>query len=382
MNLYRRSVEVILQNQAGSGAYVASPNFPSYGYCWLRDGSFIAHAMDCVGEHGSARAFLRWVDRTIRRYAWKVERVLDRLEQGHPPDGGETLHTRYTLDGDEATSEWWNFQLDGYGTWLWALGRHVSVTGDTAFLAEVTESIQVTVRYLSASWTLPNYDCWEEHPQYLHPYTLAAIYAGLEAADSMAPASGQPVPALPRHAHGAAAAEQVRRFVLEHGVQDGRLAKSIRSRGEHAAASPEQAAAVDASLVGVTTPYRLLAPDEPVMQATVARIETDLHCPGGGVHRYLADTYYGGGEWVLLAAWLGWHYAEVGQWEQAQELLHWVEAQADGDGYLPEQVSVHLLAPDRHAEWEARWGPVAKPLLWSHAMYLILQRALEVARQG
>ena len=375
MNLYRRSVEVILQNQAGSGAYVASPNFPSYGYCWLRDGSFIAHAMDCVGEHGSARAFLRWVDRTIRRHAWKVDRALDQLEKGRSLGNGDHLHTRYTLDGEEAAGEWGNFQLDGYGAWLWALAQHVSITGDAALLAEVTESIRITVRYLSSLWMLPNYDSWEEHPQYLHLYTLAAIYAGLEAGDSMAPA-------VPRPGYGAAVAGQVRRFVLERSVQDGHLVKSIRPGGASAAANPEWAAAVDANLIGVTTPYRLLAPDEPLMQATVARIETDLHCPGGGVHRYLADTYYGGGEWVLLAAWLGWHYAEVGQWEQAQELLHWVEAQADGDGYLPEQVSVHLLAPDRYAEWEARWGPVAKPLLWSHAMYLILQRALEVARQG
>jgi len=115
------------------------------------------------------------------------------------------------------------------------------------------------------------------------------------------------------------------------------------------------------------------------MQATIAQIEAHLRRPGGGVYRYLGDTYYGGGEWVLLAAWLGWYYTEVGEEERASELLNWVEAQADDEGHLPEQVSTHLLATDRYAEWEARWGPVAKPLLWSHAMYLILHRALEPA---
>lgn len=134
---------------------------------------------------------------------------------------------------------------------------------------------------------------------------------------------------------------------------------------------------VDASLIGVATPYRLLLPYDPIIQATVARIETDLHCPGGGVHRYLADTYYGGGEWVLLTAWLGWYYAEIGEREKAQAALQWVEAQADAYGYLPEQVSMHLLSPERYAEWEARWGPPANPLLWSNAMYLILRYALE-----
>jgi GH15 family glucan-1,4-alpha-glucosidase len=131
------------------------------------------------------------------------------------------------------------------------------------------------------------------------------------------------------------------------------------------------AMSVDASLLGLATPYRLLTPDDQLMRKTVARVEEDLHFTGG-VHRYQADTYYGGGEWVLLTAWLGWYYAELGETSRATELLCWVEAQADADGLLPEQVSGHLLAPAYYAQWTGKWGPVAKPLLWSHAMYLIL----------
>jgi GH15 family glucan-1,4-alpha-glucosidase len=376
MDLYRRSIQVILQNQADSGAYIASPNFPSYAYCWLRDGSFIAHAMDRVGEHSSARAFFQWMDRMIQRYAWKVKKVLGKLEKGQPLDDNDYLHTRYTLKGKEAESEWWNFQLDGYGTWLWALAEHVTITGDTAFLTEVAESVQITVRYLSNLWAFPNYDCWEEHPQYIHPYTLAAIYAGLYATEATDAQLTPDATIDPPDAH---IVEEIRRFVLEHGVKDGHLVKHITPSGERAPVGSQPAAVVDASLIGVATPYRLLSPGDAIMRATVARIETDLHCSDGGVHRYPADTYYGGGEWVLLATWLGWYYTEVGEWERARELLHWAEAQADSEGHLPEQVSTHLLAPDRYAEWEARWGPVARPLLWSHAMYLILYRALESA---
>ena len=79
---------------------------------------------------------------------------------------------------------------------------------------------------------------------------------------------------------------------------------------------------------------------------------------------------------MLLAAWLGWYYTEVGERERARALLHWVEAQADPRKELPEQVSTHLLAPAYRVGWQARWGPVARPLLWSHAMYIILCRAL------
>lgn len=37
----------------------------------------------------------------------------------------EILHTRYRLDGtDGEPGNWPNFQLDGFGTWLWALNEH------------------------------------------------------------------------------------------------------------------------------------------------------------------------------------------------------------------------------------------------------------------
>jgi len=149
--------------------------------------------------------------------------------------------------------------------------------------------------------------------------------------------------------------------VLEKGVHDGRLIKSVGNP------------AVDASLVGVATPYRLLEPGDPLMRATVARIETDLRREGGGLHRYVADTYYGGGEWLLLTAWLGWYYAEVGELNKAREMLGWVEAQADDQGNLPEQVPRTLTAPRYLATWRRRRGEIANPLLWSHAKVLILR---------
>jgi GH15 family glucan-1,4-alpha-glucosidase len=221
-------------------------------------------------------------------------------------------------------------------------------------------------RYLAALWSQPCYDLWEEHPQYLHPYTLAALYAGLQAAAELRPA----------HARlWLEVAADIKRFVLTQGIRDGYLIKSMAMPSGGSADVPPPTV-VDAGLIGVSVPHRLLAPDDPLMRATVARIETDLHRPGGGVYRYRADTYYGGGEWVLLAAWLGWYYTKVGQQEQAGALLRWIEAQADRQGDLPEQVSPHLLSPLLYPEWEARWGTVARPLLWSHAMYVVLYHAL------
>jgi GH15 family glucan-1,4-alpha-glucosidase len=380
MDLYQSSIQVILKGQAPSGAYGASPDFPPYAFCWLRDGSFIAHAMDLVGEHGSAKAFFRWAAQAIQRCGWKVDRALAQVKAGRPLGHDDYLHTRFTLDGEEGSDLWWNFQLDGYGTWLWALSEHIAMSADSTLEQEVADGVSITVRYLSNLWMLPNYDCWEEYAGYLHPYTLASIYAGLQGAMRL----GHQVD---NQTTGIMAA--IRKLVLSHGCHDNRLLKAfIPESGPRPALSEpqliyyEQAEVevirqlAESSLIGIATPYKLLDPDDPIMQATISYIEKDLHRPNGGVYRYLVDTYYGGGEWVILAAWLGWHHARCGNTARARDLLGWIESVVDENGYLPEQVSTHLLFPDRFAEWETRWGPVAQPLLWSHAMVLILYEAL------
>ena len=381
-DLRQHSINIILDNQASSGAFIASPNMANYAYSWFRDGTFIAYAMDRVGEHSSAQRFYDWCATVINARSDVIERALLKTTRGEPLSADDYLHTRYTLDGRDGTdASWPNFQLDGLGTWLWGLQEHLQATGRTTLPDTWAHAVDLTVRYLIGLWRTPNYDCWEEFNEYLHPHTLAAIYAGLRAATTLNEANTQ---------HIADAIAEIRRFVLSNGCRNGRLVKSFITQisiqvgsNTQQHVSPEHSEltmitnAVDASLIGVTTPYGLLSPTDPIMQATLAQIEVDLHRPGGGVYRYLGDTYYGGGEWVLLTAWLGWHYARNGEVERARELLHWVEAQADADGNLPEQVSTHLLAPNRYPEWETRWGVVAKPLLWSHAMYLLLYEALK-----
>jgi GH15 family glucan-1,4-alpha-glucosidase len=327
-----------------------------YAYCWFRDGTFIAYAMDLVGEHSSARRFYDWGARVINARAEVVERALAKTSRGEPLSAADYVHTRYTLEGQEGTdTDWPNFQLDGLGTWLWGLFEHLRATGRTSPPDDWAHAAELVARYLTGSWWVPNYDCWEEFGEHIHLHTLACIYGGLLAYSYYV---NQPA--------YAEVADQVRAFVLEHGVVDGHFAKYLGTD------------AVDASLLGLAIPYALVPVDDARMQATVAQIEADLHRKGGGLHRYAWDNYYGGGEWLLLAAWLGWYYSQTGQRARAQELLGWVETHTDADGNLPEQTATHLIAPDYYAQWVERRGPIANPLLWSHAMYLILNEAIRL----
>ncbi len=355
--LAERSVAIIRANQAPGGAYLASPSFPVYRYSWLRDGAFIADAMSRAGDTGSAESFFGWCDRVLRAHGERIERLLARHAAGERIGLAEFMPTRFTLEGGEAGGEWTDFQLDGYGAWLWALDAHARRHGRPVepYLA----GAELSARYAAAFWAHPSYDWWEEHPDHVHVSTLAALCAGLRAA------AGWMKLARERRETFAMSAEAIRERILDDARRAGHLTKWLGSE------------AVDASLVAAATPFDVLGADDPLMRATVTQIEDGL-VHDGGVHRYATDSYYGGGEWLILAAFLGWHQLRTGRTDDARAELGWIAAQATADGELPEQTDRHLLAPIARQGWIGRWGPVATPLLWSHAMYLTLALELGV----
>lgn len=356
--LARRSLKVMRDNQALSGAFVASPAFPVYRYSWFRDGAFIADAMSRAGERASADAFLGWCREVVIARVAAIDRLVERRQAGEAIPLSEFLHTRYTVDGREADDAWWNHQLDGYGAWVWLLGEHAA--RHRVDPAPFVAAVEATTRYLLAFWDHPCYDAWEEHGDRVHVSTLAAIAAALRVTSTW--------PGIdPILATGAVTtAERIRMRVLSDGTYDGHLVKWLGG------------ADVDANLLFCGAAYRLFHPTEPILTATLQALR-DAGLVHGGVHRHAADVFYGGGEWVLLAAMLGSHHVATGDLDAAREQLAWVEAQAGADGNLPEQVSSHLLHPEHLGEWRERWGPIAHPLLWSHAMHLRLMLELEGA---
>ncbi|HEY4385666.1 MAG TPA: glycoside hydrolase family 15 protein [Ktedonobacteraceae bacterium] len=362
-NLITRSIAIIEAGQTAHGAYVACPDYPTYNYCWFRDGTFIAYAMDLWQKHQSTERFYTWVAHTISERSAAIERCIHAATTSKPLVQADLLHTRYRPDGQVSDEEWPNFQLDGFGTLLWGLQRHMQLTGQKQLPSSWQNTARLLVRYLAALWQHPNSDCWEEFSDQIAVSTLATLYAGLRAI----------APVFDTHDQDAILAEEtatkIKESVLSAGVRNGHLIKQLH--GEPI---------VDASLLWACVPfgeYSLFQPAEPVMQATVARIEQDLIGATGGVHRYRKDTFYGGGEWMLLTALLGEYRAAIGRLEDAQQNLSYVETHANERGYFPEQSSQAPLHPEYIEKWVELWGPVARPLLWSHAAYLSLFAALQ-----
>ncbi len=346
--LAERSAALLREHQDPGGAWAASPAFAPYRYSWFRDGSFIADGASAAGLLDEADRFHGWCAGVLVRERPSVDRVRAMLAEGRRPGDADYLPARYALDGTRHEDDWWNFQVDGYGTWLWALERHLVRIGAAA-RATYAAGIESAVCYLVATGTDTCRDWWEENRDQIHVATLAGVAAGLRAAVRMGTLSD----AIADRA--IATAERCVHLIRTQGVHEGHLVKWLGGTE------------VDASLVAVAALYDVLALDDPLVVDTVATVQAVL--VDGGVHRYATDTFYGGGQWPVLAALLARHHARAGDRRRAEELLEWVVSTAGPDLLLPEQVAP-ILAPAVLEEWLDRWGPPAHPLLWSHGMFL------------
>ncbi|MDP3208463.1 MAG: glycoside hydrolase family 15 protein, partial [Rhodoglobus sp.] len=249
--------------------------------------------------------------------------------------------------------DWWDFQLDGYGTWAWAVVEHAQ--RHSLSLDPWREALELATDYLISSWQRPCFDWWEERAEEVHVSTLGCVSAGLRAAaDHLDP---------DRATRALATVAEIDALVRQRGVVDGHLTKWLGS------------AEVDASLLCLVYPLAVFPASDAVGAATTARIDEQLNFDGG-VHRYLADTFFGGGQWPLLSCMLGLALSAGCDRARALDQLRFAASTVTDLGEMPEQVGNHLLFPDREQEWIDRWGTVATPLLWSHGMYLRLASEL------
>ena len=356
----RTDIKAILVAQSENGAILACPAYATYRYSWLRDGTFCAVALDRTGQRAASRRFHEWVSARVLAFEAPMRRAIEAMASGEEPAAADYLPCRFAPSGHAPHGDGWGaFQMDGPGLWLWGLWEHVrGFGGREAVAAELQRAAAVAAEYVTAMWRRPSYDAWEEHSDRLSTSTLAACLSGLLAAHRL----GLELGGTP------AAVEGIR---SELDARCRRLGYLPRSDADDS---------VDASLLWCGPLLGVFHENDGAWRASLGRIETELIGGDGGVYRYADDTFYGGGQWPVLAAAYGLaclHRGGSGDKERARRCADWIEGQRGSDGRLAEQSSVAALHPEHVPEWEARWGPVARPLTWSHAMTVLLGAALE-----
>jgi len=354
----RRSVEAILKNQDPNGAIIASPDFAQYRFCWLRDGSFSAYALDLAGEHAASARYHLWVNRAVSGIAETIDNVIAARLRGVELSALEMPPARFSLGGDTVVDDWPNFQIDGYGTWLWSLGRHLELAGSQGLPDEFVESVARVARYLATFSLSRCYDVWEENGTDQHTSTLACVYGGLSTAAR-----------LLNNEDYLTSAKEVRDRVLEGGAANGYYVKSSSNSD------------VDASTLWLTAPFDVVTPNDEYFSKTLALIENRLNL-NGGIRRYPTDVYFGSGAWPVLTASLGWHYLGVGDCLRAEVCRQWIADHFDVEGRIAEQYDGEQRDLIHYEEWVTRWGHPAIDLTWSHAMYVVLCLALEEDEAG
>lgn len=277
------SVELLASAQTPGGAIPASTVHDIYRYGWLRDGSWCAYALDRAGHRDAASAWHHWVARTLLAHEHRVDEAIDAVRTDQV-NGLVMKPARFALDGHEENAggeEWPNYQTDCYGFWLWALADHIRRGG--VLDDHLHAAIRLTIRYLLVAGDQPCYDCWEEHPGNRHTSSLAAVAAGLRDAGALVddPAATAVAEALVGRITGP-----------EHTL----AGSFVRYPGD---------TRVDGSLLWIGVPFDLVDTSSDLYGTTVHRVQEELHLAGGGVRRYQGDTFYGGSEWILLAASLG-----------------------------------------------------------------------------
>lgn len=351
--LIKKSIELLKIHQHKAGSFPASPNFEEFRYCFLRDASFCAYALLLYGEAERCRRFLEWCHNTILSRADNIEIIKEKASNSDHIALNEFLPVRYELDGTLKDSDWPNFQIDCYGTWLWCLEEYVKITKDEQILIELKPSVDLTISYLETVWTFASFDCWEEHQYRRHTSSLACVAGGLSSASR-----------LYNDSKIKKFSEVVKKVLSDSVTDKGVFPKFLSGQD------------IDASLLWLSVPFNVFKPEETTMLATVKEIESRL-IKDNGVYRYPNDTYYGGGRWPLLNSFLAWHKIRLGKPKEAEELIKWIESVADENGFFPENNYDMPLFPEHTQKWIDKWGAhVAPPLLWTQAMYLIAQHFL------
>ena len=373
-NLYRRSLLILRTQIDNGGAIIAANDFDiahygrdTYSYMWPRDGALVAAALIDAGYPMVSRRFFDFCHEVIT-------------------DEGYLLH-KYNPDGSLASS-WHGWYVDGRkelpvqedetALVLWALWRHFERFRDVEFIKRHYRGLIVR----AANWLvdyrdpdtglpLPSWDLWEER-RGVHAWTVAATWAGLQAAARFADAFGERDEA-DRYRQ---AAKEMRAGAEAHlwSPEAGCFARTINKRED---GGWDVDPTVDAALYSLWY-FGMFVPNDPKIVATMDTVRERLWVKTdvGGVARYENDYYHQvsqdienvpGNPWFICTLWLAQWYIATAQTaedlEPALEILEWAAAHALPSGVMAEQVHPYTNEPLS-----------VSPLTWSHATLVMAVR--------
>jgi oligosaccharide amylase len=371
IDLYHRSLLILRTNIDDEGAIIAANDADvytfsrdSYSYMWPRDGALVANALSHAGYSDVTRAFFRFCRRLIS-------------------DGGYLLH-KYTPTGalgsswqpwvDSQNQPQLPIQEDETALVIYSLWQYFHLFRDVEYVRPlyvplVKAAADFLVRYREPHTLLPaaSHDLWEER-RGIHIYTVATVYAGLQAAANFAEGFGEQE--LVQRYRGAA--EEIKQATLKYlwDEEQGYFARMVTVAPDGAV---RKDMTIDSSMTGVFI-FGMLPPDDPHVQRAMQKLESVLWVKTdvGGVARYRDDYYHQvtkdidnvpGNPWFICTLWLAQYRIarakSLDELHEAVPLMLWVCDRVLPSGVLAEQVHPYTDEPLS-----------VSPLTWSHAEFI------------
>lgn len=361
---FKRSALVVRGQTNDNGAITAANdsenlefNRDKYGYVWPRDAALAAEVMTRAGYTELVKPFFDFAEEAIEPEGYLLHK--------YNPDGslGSSWHAWINEEGEKRLP----IQEDETALTIYALNRYSEETGEEDILEEKWNSLikpaaEFMTDYFDTELSLPepSYDLWEER-HYISTFTVAAVYAGLEAAADIAEKIGEDGQKYRDRA------EEIR----EEGLENLRSEETMRYvRGIKDGEKLEE---VSAPLFFLEK-FGLIDEGDEYFENTMNAIQHDLSPDTeiGGIARYRGDHYHNvtedfervpGNPWIICTLWVAQHLINEAETEQeledARKYLHWTCENSLETGLLPEQVDPFTGQ-----------GKSVAPLTWSHTTFI------------
>lgn len=314
----------------GFGQIMASLDFGlqegNWNVAWVRDMAYATVALAETGHLTEARDALAFV---LNADSGKY--VRDSRGNAYVGVPYQVSVCRYFGNGTEESDDDGtgpNIEFDGFGLYLWSIGRYLAKGGDEAFVRQafpaLREKVVAPLLHLQEASGLVAADSsiWERHwngNQKHFAYTSIVGARGLCDAASFASRLGESANATSWRQAGVK-------------MQDA-LVRELRDDRGFLAQSTEELAAgrgyVDAAVLEAVA-MGLLDPQKRTARATVSGLEAALRTASGmGIFRNDDGSGYDRAEWIVLDMRLGTSQRMLGNAARAEGLERWVRGQAD-----------------------------------------------------
>lgn len=319
-----------------------------YSYCWPRDAIFITNSLDILG-------MTKETEKYYKTFCKMTQSKNGMWEQ------------RFYTDGSLAPC--WGYQIDETASVVYGIYNHYEHTKNAKFLKDTLRMSESAIKFLKKyvqnvldgkEEEYKSYDLWEEN-EGIHTYSLATIFSSF---DAMIKIYEIVKPEFEKNRLKIEKIEkelqilrkylvEIKNYILKN-LYDNNKKTFVRNKDQK----------MDISLLGLVTPFKVIAPKEKKMLNTLERIELTLRTYTGGYLRYEGDNYAGGNPWVIANLWMAEYCLEAGNKKKARECFEFVVKTATEHGYLAEQIDNSTM----QAKWVIGLG-------WSHAMFIdVLQK--------